>query len=154
MAAADAILRKWLAPALVGGAAATQSEDSDAMFLGLAAKGANKAGAKAAHDVFTEHMEISPSIFTDFDTLIESGAMQADAARKAGNSRQGWFIGADGKPRSFTLDGRSITIGVEVTLRALDKREMVALFHGGHRGETQTAQVDLHDYDMEKSSDA
>lgn len=97
--AAEEVVKKWLAPALVGGAAATQSEDADAMFLGLAAKGANKAGAKAAHDVFKEHMEISPSIFTDFDTLIESGAMQADAARKAGSSRQGWFIGADGKPR-------------------------------------------------------
>lgn len=99
MAAADAILRKWLAPALVGGAAATQSEDSEAVFAGLAAKGANKLGAKAAHDVFKEHIEISPSIFTDFDSLIESGAMQADASRKAGNSRQSWFVGADGKPR-------------------------------------------------------
>jgi hypothetical protein len=62
--------------------------------------------------------------------------------------------GADGKPRSFTLDGRSITIGVEVTLRALEKREMQALAHGGHRGETQSAAVDLHDYDMQTSTDA
>ena len=60
----------------------------------------------------------------------------------------------DGRPRSFTLDGRTITIGVEVTLRALDKREMVALFHGGHRGETQSAAVDLHEYDMKQSTDA
>ena len=41
--AADQIIKKWLAPALAGGAAATQSEDADAIFAGLAAKGANSA---------------------------------------------------------------------------------------------------------------
>ena len=105
--AADQIIKKWLAPALVGGAAATQSEDADAMFLGLAAKGANKAGAKAAYDVFKEHMEISPNIFNDFESLIESGAEQSKAAREAGSSRQGWFIGADGKPRYELNDSNS-----------------------------------------------
>lgn len=51
--------------------------------------------------------------------------------------------GPDGKPQSFTLDGRSITIGFEVTLRALKEREMEALAHGGHRGESQHANVDM-----------
>lgn len=97
--AAEEIIKKWLAPALAGGAAATQSEDSEAIFAGLAAKGANRLGAKAAHDEFQRHMEISPSIFTNFEDLIESGAMQSEAARNAGSSRQSWFIGADGKPR-------------------------------------------------------
>lgn len=105
--AADQIIKKWLAPALVGGAAATQSEDADAIFAGLAAKGANKAGAKAAYDVFKEHMEISPRIFTDFESLIESGADQSRASREAGNSRQGWFVGADGKPRYEINDANS-----------------------------------------------
>ena len=97
--AADQIIKKWLAPALVGGAAATQSEDADAMFLGLAAKGANKAGAKAAHDVFKEHMVLDPRIFTDWRAVVESGRRQSEAARDAGSSRQGWFVGADNKPR-------------------------------------------------------
>lgn len=117
MAAADAILRKWLAPALVGGAAATQSEDSEGSIAGILSKGASLKGAKAAHDVFKEHIELNPRIFTNFESLIESGAMQADAARRAGNSRQGWFIGADGKPRyeisdkNAAIDG-SFTKGV------------------------------------------
>ena len=105
--AADQIIKKWLAPALAGGAAATQSEDADAIFAGLAAKGASRDGAKAAYDVFKEHMRISPNIFNDFNSLIESGAEQAKASREAGNSRQGWFIGADGKPRYEINDANS-----------------------------------------------
>jgi hypothetical protein len=97
--AAEEILKKWLAPALVGGAAATQSEDAEAVFAGLLAKGASKKGADAAREVFETQMKLSPEIFTDFDSLITSGATQSAAARMAGNQRQGWFIGADGKPR-------------------------------------------------------
>jgi hypothetical protein len=97
--AADQIIKKWLAPALAGGAAATQSEDADAVFASLGAKGANILGAKAAHGVFKQHMDETPSIFTNFDDLIESGRHQAAASREAGNSRQPWFIGADNKPR-------------------------------------------------------
>ena len=104
---AEEIVKKWLAPAAVGTAAATQSEDSEAIFAGLKAVGANIKGAKAAHDVFKEHMDISPNIFNDFDTLIESGADQSNAARRAGNSRQGWFVGADGKPRYEINDAKS-----------------------------------------------
>lgn len=53
----------------------------------------------------------------------------------------------DGNMREYTLDGRSITIGFEVTLRALKTRELVALAHGGHRGETETVAVDLSGYE-------
>ena len=112
--AADQIIKKWLAPMLMGGAAATQSEDSDASFASLGAKGINMLGAKAAHDVFKRHMEIDPRIFTDWEALMESGAMQSHAARSAGNQRQGWFIGADGKPRYEINDANaSITKGFD-----------------------------------------
>ena len=57
-----------------------------------------------------------------------------------------------GKMREFTLDGQSITIGFEVTLRALQQREIVALAHGGHRGETETAKVDLGDYEKQEKA--
>jgi hypothetical protein len=108
---AEELLKKWLAPAVVGGAAATQSEDADAIFAGLLAKGANKAGAKAAHDVFKEHMEIDPRIFTNFDDLIESGRHQMHASRDAGSKNQSWFIGADGKPRYEINDSNASVTG-------------------------------------------
>lgn len=104
---AEEIVKKWLAPAAVGTAAATQSEDADAIFAGLRAVGANRKGAEAAYSVFKEHMDISPNIFNDFDTLIESGADQSNAARAAGNSRQGWFVGVDGRPRYEINDAKS-----------------------------------------------
>lgn len=53
----------------------------------------------------------------------------------------------NGSKRTVTLDGRSITIGFEVTLRALQRREINAVLHGGHRGETETADVDMSAYD-------
>jgi len=102
----EELLKRWGAPTAAAGAA-TQSEDSDAAFLGLLAKGASKKGADAAKKVFDEHMATDPSIFTNPDTLSWSGAMQSQAAREAGNSRQGWFIGADGQPRYEISDANA-----------------------------------------------
>lgn len=114
VSAADAIIKKWLAPSLVGGAAATQSEDSEGSILGVLAKGANLKGAKAAEEVFYDHMERNPEIFTNPDTLIWSGNMQGDAARAAGDSRQGWFMGADGKMR-YEISDKNASIDGDFT---------------------------------------
>lgn len=105
-----AILKKWAAPAAAAGAA-TQSEESDASLLGILAKNGSMRGAKAAKDVFNEQMSTNPEMFTDIDQLMLAGNAQSHAARKAGDSRQGWFVGADGKPRyeisdtNATIDG-------------------------------------------------
>jgi hypothetical protein len=113
-AVADQIIKKWLAPALAGGAAATQSEDAEGSFLGLLARGANSKGAEAAKEVFYEHMERNPEIFTDPDSLIWSGNMQSDAARAAGDSRQGWFMGADGEMR-YEISDKDASIDKDFT---------------------------------------
>lgn len=128
--AADQIIKKWLAPAAVGTAAATQSEDSDASFLGVLAKNANLKGAKAAMDVFDEHMERNPEIFTHPDTLLWSGNMQSDAARAAGDSRQGWFVGADGQPR-YEISDKTAAIDGDFT-KGIAKRIMDQMPEGTH----------------------
>ena len=56
--------------------------------------------------------------------------------------------GKDGRKREWTLDGKSITIGFEVTLRALKEREVEAIAHGGHRGEVQHANVDMKEFEV------
>ena len=92
---------KKVAPVAAGATAATQSEDADAGFASLLAKGANKEGALAAigkyYDDFIDPKSAkNPSDVDDaHDSLMEQYLM----SKAAGNSRQGWFVGADGKPR-------------------------------------------------------
>lgn len=98
---AEEIVKKWLAPALAGGAAATQSEDAEAGFASLMAKGASKDGAMAAvgryyDDFIDPKSAMNPS---DINDARESLMAQYLMSKEAGNSRQGWFVGADGKPR-------------------------------------------------------
>jgi hypothetical protein len=97
---------KLAAKAIGAGLLATESEEAEATLLGLLAKGANPKAAKAAQGVFEEHMRITPSIFTDRDTLVESGAQQGHAARKH-NQNQGWFMGVDGQPRYEISDHKA-----------------------------------------------
>jgi hypothetical protein len=97
---------KLAAKGLAGGLLATQSEEAESTLLGLLAKGANPKAAKAAQEVFEEHMRITPTMFTDREALIESGAMQGHAARKH-NQNQGWFMGVDGKPRYEISDDKA-----------------------------------------------
>ena len=127
---AQEIVKKWLAPAAVGTAAATQSEDSDASFIGVLAKNANAKGAKAAMDVFEEHMGRNPEIFTNPDTLLWSGNMQSDAARAAGDSRQGWFVGADGHPR-YEISDKNAAIDGNFT-KGIAQRIMDQMPEGTH----------------------
>lgn len=128
--AADQIIKKWLAPMLVGGAAATQSEDAEGAFLGVLAKNASMKGAKAAKDVFNEHMGGNPEIFTDPDTLLWSGNMQSEAARAAGDSRQGWFMGPDGKMR-YEISDKNAAIDGDFT-KGVAYRIMDRLPEGNH----------------------
>jgi hypothetical protein len=109
--AADQIIKKWLAPALVGGAAATQSEDADAGFASLLAKGASKDGAMAAVGRYYDDF-IDPKSFknpNDLQDANESLMAQYLMSKDAGNSRQGWFVGADGRPR-FEFNDASASV--------------------------------------------
>ena len=130
MAAADAILRKWLAPALAGGAAATQSEDADASFLGVLAKNANLKGAEKAKEIFYNQMETNPELFTNPDYLMWAGNVQSHLARKAGDSRQGWFVGADGQPR-YEISDKNAAIDGEFT-KGIAQRIMDQMPEGTH----------------------
>ena len=56
--------------------------------------------------MFEEHMRITPTMFTDREALIESGAMQGHAARRH-NQNQGWFMGVDGQPRYEISDHKA-----------------------------------------------
>jgi hypothetical protein len=105
---------KLAAKGIGAGLMATQSEESEGALLGLLAKGANPKAANAAREVFEEHLRISPSIFTNVDDLVQSGAMQGDAARQH-NRNQGWFIGADGKPR-YEISDQNASVDSNFTM--------------------------------------
>ena len=92
------LIRKIGAPAAAAGAA-TQSEDSEASLLGILAKNANLQGAGKAKEIFEEQVQTNPAMFTNMEDLLWAGNEQSSLARQAGNSNQGWFVGADGKPR-------------------------------------------------------
>jgi len=130
MAAADAILRKWLAPALVGGAAATQSEDAEGAFLGILAKNASMKGAKKAEEIFYNQMETNPELFTDPDHLMWAGNVQSHLARKAGDGRQGWFMGPDGKLR-YEISDKNAAIDRDFT-KGIAYRIMDNMPEGSH----------------------
>ena len=130
MAVADQIIRKWLAPALAGGAAATQSEDAEGSFIGVLAKNANLKGAEKAKEIFYNHMETNPDLFTDIDNLMWSGNVQSHLARKAGDSRQGWFVGADGQPR-YEISDKNAAIDGDFN-KGIARRIMDQMPEGSH----------------------
>ena len=104
------ILKKWSAPTAAAGAT-TQSEESDASLLGVLAKNANLKGAAKAKEIFDNQMETNPELFTSMDHLMWAGNVQSHLARKDGDSRQGWFVGADGKPRYEISDTKAAIDG-------------------------------------------
>ena len=130
MSAAQTIIQKWLAPALVGGAAATQSEDAEGSFLGVLAKNANLKGAEKAKEVFNNQMETNPELFTNLDNLMWAGNVQSHLARKAGDSRQGWFVGADGQPR-YEISDKTAAIDGDFT-KGIAQRIMDQMPEGTH----------------------
>ena len=130
VSAADAIIKKWLAPSLVGGAAATQSEDAEGSFLGILAKNANLKGAKKGEEIFYNQMETNPDLFTNPDHLMWAGNVQSHLARKAGDSRQGWFMGPDGKMR-YEISDKGAAIDGGFT-KAVAKRIMDNMPEGNH----------------------
>lgn len=70
-----------------------------AIFAGLGAKGANKAGAAAAVKNHNEHYNDLGFDKYDVEDTLTSAIVQAERSRDAGSQRQSWFVGPDGKPR-------------------------------------------------------
>ena len=103
-----------------GVAAATQSEDADASLVGILSRGANTKGAQAAIDLFADQVDKNPNSLMSRDGVIANAIEQSEAARAAGNQSQGWFIGADLKPR-YEINDSNASINREWTKDSVAK---------------------------------
>ena len=126
---AEELIKKWAAPTAAAGAA-TQSEDAEGAFLGILAKNANLKGAKKAKEIFENQMETNPELFTNPDHLMWAGNVQSHLAKKAGDSRQGWFVGADGKPR-YEISDKDAAIDGDFT-KGIARRIIDQMPEGTH----------------------
>ena len=95
-----------------------------AIFAGLGAKGANKAGADAAVKTHKYHYDELGFDKYDVEETMTSSILEAKRAREAGSQRQSWFVGPDGKPR-YEINDQKAKIDPDLTNRTL------SLIHDG-----------------------
>lgn len=108
LAVAEEIVKKWMAPMLVGTAAATESEDAEAGFGGLRSLVANRAGAEAAMDTFDRLVGQGLNPMDPQDAAVIT-QRSGDFSELNGRNGQRWFVGADRLPRyEFNDAGASI----------------------------------------------
>ena len=105
---AEEIIKKWMAPMLVGTAAATESEDAEAGFGGLRSLVANRAGAEAAMDTFDRLVGQGLNPMDPQEAAVIT-QRSGDFSELNGRNGQRWFVGADRLPRyEFNDAGASI----------------------------------------------